>query len=40
MLNLGTYVRGEIAPCSASSGYSETRAADSVYGSSYGRRRD
>jgi len=35
-----TYVRGEIAPCSASSGYSEARAADSVYGSPYGRRRD
>ena len=34
-----TYVRGEIAPCSASSGYSEACTADSVYGSPYGRRR-
>jgi len=35
-----TYVHGEIAPGSASSGYSEARAARSVYGSPYGRRRD
>jgi len=35
-----TYVRGEIAPCSAFPSYSEARAADSVYGSPYGRRRD
>jgi len=35
-----TYVRGKIAPCSASFSYSEASATHSIYGSPYGRRRD
>jgi len=31
-----TYVHGKIAPCSASSGYSEASTAHSVNGSPYG----